>query len=451
MAWRASRSALVVGALAVAGVGVPTVRAAAQSPVEVVARADAATDASTPDVALGRSRVLLADAAPQRISYLRFEVPVAGSSVRLRVRTSASADAGSPGGFQIARVGAGTWTAETVTFATRPALGAELGRSGPVERNRWVEVSLPGFTVAPGPVELALRSDSADGVYLDSTETGNGPRLLVAPGPPPGPTTLWAVGDVASCATTRDEQVAQLLAGTTGPIALLGDTVYPNGAPDEFARCFDPAWGRYRDRLRPAPGNHEYHTPGAAGYAGYFGPAAGTPGAFWYAYDTGPWRVFVLNSNCGEVGGCGPGSAQYRWFQAELAAAAGRRCTLAAWHHPRFSSGQYGNDRRTEPLWQLFQDAGGDVVLSGHEHFYERFSRMTATGRWDATLGVRSFIVGTGGAELRSPRTVADGSNVRIPEAVGVLRLTLRANDYDWAFVPVGGGAPVDVGTGVCR
>ncbi|MFM7536828.1 MAG: metallophosphoesterase [Acidimicrobiales bacterium] len=446
-----SRATLVVGALAVLAVAVPAATASAQSPVEVVARADAATDASVPTAALGRSTVLLADAAPQRVSYLRFEVPVAGASVRLRVRTSASPDAGSPGGFQVARVGAGTWTADTVNFATRPAVGAVLARSGPVERDRWVEVALVGLTVAPGPVELALLSDNADGVYFDSVETGNGPRLVVTPSPPAGPVTLWAVGDVASCATTRDEQVAGLLAGTTGPIALLGDTVYPNGTPDEFTRCFDPAWGRYRIRLRPAPGNHDYLTPGAAGYAGYFGSAAGTPGAFWYAYDAGPWRVFVLNSNCGEAGGCGPGSAQYRWLQAELAASAGRRCTLAYWHHPRFSSGQYGNDRRTEPLWQLFQDAGGDVVLSGHEHFYERFSRMTATGRWDAALGVRSFIVGTGGAELRSPRTVADGSNVRIPEAVGVLRLTLRATDYDWAFVPVGGRAPVDLGTGACR
>jgi hypothetical protein len=447
-------AAAVLGLVSV----LPALDAGAQDgPVEVVASADASTDASAPTVASGRSSRLLADASPQRVSYLRFVAPGAAVSARLRVRVSSGVDAGSPGGFQVARVVGvpGAWDEASVTFATRPAVGAVLGRTGAVSRDLWVEVDLGRLVTAAGPVELALLSDNGDGVYLDSRESANPPRLVLSGGTPPPPpvgsATLWAVGDIASCTTTRDEKVAALLAGTSGPVALLGDVVYPSGTPAEFAQCFDPAWRGYKDRLRPAAGNHEYYTPGAAGYQEYFGAAAGAPGKFWYAYDAGSWRVFVLNSNCAQVGGCGEGSEQMRWFRAELAAAAGRKCTLAYWHHPRYSSGQYGADPKVAPFWQAFQDAGGDVVLAGHEHFYERFARMNSTGSWDATTGVRSFIVGTGGAELRSPVAVAPGSNVRIPRAVGVLELTLRDADYDWAFVPVDGAPIADRGTGTCR
>ena len=118
---------------------------------------------------------------------------------------------------------------------------------------------------------------------------------------------------------------------------MLGDTAYQNGTPDEFARCYEPTWGRHKARTRPAVGNHEYGTPGAAGYFAYFGAAAGEAGKGWYSYDLGAWHVVALNSNCSHVGGCQAGSEQERWLRADLAANAAE-CTLAYMHHPRFSS-----------------------------------------------------------------------------------------------------------------
>jgi len=144
--------------------------------------------------------------------------------------------------------------------------------------------------------------------------------VIPLPSVEPGAVVLLAVGDIGSCDGTDDEAVADLAARLPGTIALLGDIVYPDGSPTDFADCFDPAWGSLRARIRPAPGNHEYQTTDASGYFSYFGAAAGPPGEGWFSYDLGAWHVIVLNSNCDEVGGCDAGSPQLAWLEADLAA-----------------------------------------------------------------------------------------------------------------------------------
>jgi hypothetical protein len=151
-------------------------------------------------------------------------------------------------------------------------------------------------------------------------------------------TTLPAAGDTASCASGGDEQTAALFDTLPGTVLTLGDTAYDDGSADQFARCYLPSWGRFRDRTYPAPDNHDYQTAGASGYYGFFGPRAGQPGKGWYSFNLGRWHLIALNSNCDEVGGCQPGSEQERWLRTDLAAHPAR-CTLAFWHHPRFSSG----------------------------------------------------------------------------------------------------------------
>ena len=247
------------------------------------------------------------------------------------------------------------------------------------------------------------------------------------------------MGDIASCSRKEDEQVAALVATLPGTLALLGDTTYESGSEEEFAECFLPAWGRFLPRIRAALGNHEYETNGAAPAIRVFGlPANG-----WYAYRIGAWKVIVLNSNCGEVGGCDRGSPQWSWLRTELARRPSTACTLAYWHHPRFSSGTHGSDTRLASLWDLLAAAKADLVLSGHDHDYERFGPLK---------GIRSFVVGTGGKDLRGlPSTLRPGSQVGNSSTHGVLRLSLRATSYTWQFVGVPGSTFTDRGSARCR
>ena len=266
----------------------------------------------------------------------------------------------------------------------------------------------------------------------------------------PPTATLVAAGDIASCESDGDERTAALVAGIPGTVATLGDNVYDLGTPQEFAACYAPSWGRFRARTRPALGNHEYGTPGAAGYFAYFGPRAGHPDRGYYAYRLGSWRVIVLNSNCFRVGGCGRGSPQLRWLRAELAANRAR-CTLAYWHHPRFSSGPHGNDPTVTSFWNALFAARAELVLTGHDHHYERFAPLAPSGRVHRARGIRQFVVGTGGRSHYPVIRRTPGSEVRDWQTMGVLRLTLGPGAYEWRFVPAAGSRFTDSGSGRCR
>ena len=174
----------------------------------------------------------------------------------------------------------------------------------------------------------------------------------------------------------------------------------PEGSAADFRDCYAPTWGRHLDRTRPAPGNHDWETKDLAGYLDYFGERAAPDGKSWYSYDLGAWHVVVLDSNCTFVGGCGPESAQGRWLATDLKASSAR-CTLAIWHHPRFSSGEHGSDAVVWPFWDALYTAGADVVVNGHDHDYERFGPQDPAGREDKARGLREFVVGTGGGVLR--------------------------------------------------
>ena len=260
---------------------------------------------------------------------------------------------------------------------------------------------------------------------------------------------LIAAGDIASCASDGDEAAADLLDSIDGTIAVLGDNVYDSGTADQFAECYEPSWGRHKSRTKPAAGNHDYLTPGAAAYYSYFGAAAGDPAKGYYSYDVGPWHIIVLNSQCKEVVGCGPGTPQEQWLRADLAAHP-RTCTLAYWHHPRFSSGLNGNEIYVDAFWQALYEYRADIVLGGHDHDYERFAPQDPSGAADARRGIRQFVVGTGGASHIAFVSPVANSEVRDDETYGVLKLTLHPASYEWQFIPVAGGTFTDSGSGTC-
>jgi len=265
-------------------------------------------------------------------------------------------------------------------------------------------------------------------------------RIVVAPA------VLVGAGDIAGCTYDRDEATARLLDSIPGVVFTAGDNAYPNGTLAEFTLCYDPTWGRHKNRTRPSPGNHDYRTLNGAHYYSYFGPVAGDSGVGYYSYDLAGWHIISLNSNVSMAAG----SAQERWLRADLAAHP-TACTIAYWHHPRFSSGQHGNSTAPQPLWQALYDANADIVISGHDHTYERFAPQTPAGVLDTARGIREFVAGMGGAGFYDFPTIRANSEVRNNTANGVIKLTLRAGAYDWEFVPTAGATFRDSGTGKCH
>ena len=245
---------------------------------------------------------------------------------------------------------------------------------------------------------------------------------------PHGEHVVLAAGDIARCDLDHDEATAQLLDRRPGVVLVLGDAAYPSGAPSDFARCYAPSWGRHRLRTYAVAGNHDYRTRGAAGYVGYFGGAGGRTG--YYSIEIGSWHVVALDSNQP----LRPGSPQHAWLAADLANSRAR-CTLAFFHHPRFSSGEHGNQLQVRAAWTLLYAYGVELVLSGHDHDYERFAPQTPDGRRDDLRGMRQFVVGTGGAPLRPFGAAQRQSEVRDATHHGVLSLVLRDDGYDWEFV----------------
>jgi hypothetical protein len=297
-----------------------------------------------------------------------------------------------------------------------------------------------GYEVEPGQGTV-FRERADDGPAGEEFDDGVEPRASLI--------RLIAAGDIAACDRTGDSKTAALLDDLYGTVVALGDNVYESGTAAEWQNCFGPTWGRHKSRIRPAVGNHEYKSSGAGPYFDYFGSAAGPRGKGWYSFRLGDWLIIALNSNCSQVG-CGAGSEQERWLRQTLAANP-TQCALAFSHHARASSGDHGNHDSLIPLWQALYDYGVDVVLSGHDHDYERFAKQDPWRNRDDARGIRQFVVGTGGKSLYSWGTVKRNSLVRSNDASGVLRLTLYPDRYYFKFIPVEGESFTDYGSRDCH
>ncbi|HYU80567.1 MAG TPA: metallophosphoesterase [Vicinamibacterales bacterium] len=257
-----------------------------------------------------------------------------------------------------------------------------------------------------------------------------------------GTAVLIGAGDIGLCGSQGAIATGRLIENTLGEVFLAGDIGYSQGSAANFRECFEPVWGHARGRWRPVPGNHEYESPNAVPYFQYFGAAAGPPDAGYYRFFLGEWLILMLNSNIA----AGPTSAQYQFVRESLSRPV--RCQMAIWHHPVFTSGPNGPSGFMRDMYKLLDDNEVDVVVNGHDHLYERFSRQDADGRQDP-LGIREFIVGTGGAQLYSFVTTAPNSTVRI-STYGIMRFTLRPDAYDWDFLETS-GALGDNGTTECH
>lgn len=426
--------------------------------------ADAFVDATTPSVAYGTTSQIVVDASPLREVYLQFDLSEQADTVidaRLRLHVADLANAGSVNGGTVAAV-SGPWDEATVTYDTRPtSWGPAAGEIGAVTANTWVEVAVPSAVVVGGVLTLGIQTTSTDGAYYDSHESGDlAPQLIVTTGKPRAAldgTTIAAVGDMAcapgsttTATACRQVQVSDAILADPSATLLqtLGDLQYENGALSSFQTSYEASYGRLKPITKPLPGNHEYNTPGATGYYSYFGAAAGDPSTGYYSYDIGStWHVVVLNSNCGFVS-CAAGSVQEQWLRADLAAS-DRPCTIAAWHHPRFTSAASHSDEvATAPFWDALQADGADLVLNGHTHQYERFEPQLPDGT-PSPLGIREIIVGTGGRSVHEFAAAHPNSVARL-KVFGYLRLVLGTSKYSWELVDET-GAVRDRGTADCH
>ena len=169
------------------------------------------------------------------------------------------------------------------------------------------------------------QEDGRDNVGLSGANTftvTDGPPPPPPPPPPAPDPVLVGAGDIAACgSTSKDEATASIVEGLpNATVFTVGDNTYPHGAPEEFTDCYDPSWGAFKSRTMPIPGGHEYHTPDAAGYYGYFGAAAGDPEKGYYSYDRGTWHIVALNTICAETPGGTCYNEMEQWLRADLAA-----------------------------------------------------------------------------------------------------------------------------------
>jgi len=371
----------------------------------------------------------------------------------------------------VAGVRSHNWSERRITFATAPRTDPAAARTQ-ISGRGWVEVDVSRLVRRAGTVDLVLGSAAPSGkIAFYSRESGRlAPRLVVASGVSSDP-VLAAAGNIA-CDPTAPEfngrngtatdchqkATSDLLAGLKPAAVLtLGDAQYGCGGYSAYQQSYGPSWGRYLSITHPSPGNHDYVTTGgsdcdatghAGGYFGYFGAPAGRFGVSYYSFDVGRWHIVSLDSQCSAVGGCGAGSPEEAWLRADLAANPAK-CMLAYWHYPVFSSGIEGSRRDAATFWDDLDKAGAEIVLSAHEHDYERFAPQHVNGS-ASVRGIREFVVGTGGRVRHAFSTVRANSQIRDNSSWGILELTLNASGYDWRFVPVAGNTFTDSDSARC-
>jgi len=401
-------------------------------------------------------------------------------------------DGGNGSGVKPAHVYAAAGS-DTVTLIVTDARGSS---SAPARTTATISANQPPVAVAGGPYSGAgantIRFDGSGSYDPDNnlplsytwtfgdggTDAGATPthvyvaagtysvtlRVTDAKGAPSQPSTTTAsitagadtavvlivAGNIASCGEAqRNTAMANLVAGIPGTVVTLGDDVFPDAG--YYLQCYDPTWGQLKSRSYSTLGNHDYYNGNVNGVWDYWGDRAGPRGLGYYSFDVGAWHIIVLNSNVSYVPSS-VGSAQDTWLEHDLAADT-KKCTLAAFHQPRFFSSDtpgWTTDGSVEPFWNRLYAANADLVLNGQQHQYERLAPMTPDGALDQVRGIRSIDVGTGGESTALPVAIHPNSEV-ISDAFGVLKLTLYADRYTWEFVPMPGETFSDQGSGTCH
>ena len=246
-----------------------------------------------------------------------------------------------------------------------------------------------------------------------------------------------------------DQTATQIQGLAPDAVIALGDLQYEGASYADMMQWYDPSWGRFKNITYPLRGNHEYLTSGAMGYVDYFGEMSPS----YWTTDAGGWRVITVDSWCqGQLyAGCSANSVQTRWLRAQLDRAhAENMCAVVTMHHPLVSSGDFATDS-VRHLWAAAVAGGADLVVTGHDHLYERFERLDADGNPTGdTTGTPLIISGLGGAQALPIGTPVPGSAFQMNTDHGVTLFTFTPTGYTWEFVSAVDGTSYDGGTGTC-
>jgi hypothetical protein len=426
----------------------PSLEQLPATPLTVPSDGDAYVKESEPEVNFGKEKTLRVDSKSDASeSFIHFSMPVLYGPVQNAVLRVYSRSNNSKNGPALYASGA-YWLEDQITWNNRPEHeGVPLDNRGKIDKESWVEYNVTSVVKGPGAYTFILAADSSDAVAFSSREGDLAPELVVTYLPIPTPTLsardaiLVGAGNISTCKNDNDELTAQLLDNLPGTVFTVGDNVFEQGSYQEFMDCYNPTWGRHKDRTYPAPGNQEYDTQDAGGYFQYFNNIPS-----YYAYDLGNWRIYALNSETN----VGENSKQVKWLKIDLATHPSQ-CVLAYWNTPRWSSGEkHGSNEDMQVLWETLYESGAEVVINGLEQDYERFTPMNTTGQPDPK-GLREIVVGTGGSDLDQFGLPLPTSEVRDSSSYGVLKLTLRSNSYDWEFIPIPGSTFTDAGSAECH
>ena len=275
------------------------------------------------------------------------------------------------------------------------------------------------------------------------TELPTQPPVIPAPGS--ASSFVNVLGDTGWCGSPALRPLSLLMERYEGDILLAGDLAYPSGTLQEFKNCFEPSFGRFKSRMRSSPGNHDYiASVSAQSYFDYFGDRSGPNRLGYYSFKLAEWTVLMLNTNVP----INRTSAQYAFVRTTMQQSP-TRCTVAVMHHPFDSSGINGPTPSLRDLWELMYNLGGDLVIAGHDHLYERFAPVNPDQRKDDAKGIRQFTVGTGGAPLYN-RVRASLNSEFLVSNFGMLRLKLDPALYSWEFMDMNGNV-LDRGLNVCH
>lgn len=332
----------------------------------------------------------------------------------------------------------------------------------------YLQVSAQG-----GPSSTPSPSPTASSTASPSPTASSSPTSTATPTPSPTPssgTTIVAVGDIHGEGSDADSVATNNLVNSINPTAVLGlgDYQYSTGTCANFMTSgrYNSDWGVQTRRMYATMGpTHDYDGASAEAHRYFSGQCANqstvSPGAVaaggiqdWgepYSFDLGGWHIVQLPSTCERYSGstCSVASIN-TWLAADLAAHPSA-CTLAYTHEPYWTSPTATHTRSSvlKPWMTTLYNAGAEIVLSGHQHMYERFRAQNPDDV--ATVnGLVEFIVGTGGIGFYPRTSTATNSVAYQASNYGVLRLTLRAGAADFTYMPTAGTFS-DSGTVACH
>jgi tartrate-resistant acid phosphatase type 5 len=257
------------------------------------------------------------------------------------------------------------------------------------------------------------------------------PTYTSTPQPTATPVIFAAIGDYGSGDQNEADVANLVLSWKPDFIITLGDNNYPVGAADHIDQAigqffhsyiypyngsFEP--GAEINRFFPSLGNHDLMTDDGQPYYDYFS----LPGnERYYDFTWGALHLFALNNLTGEADGVGVSSVQADWLKNGLETSTSP-WNIVYMHAPPYSSGLHGS---TDWARWPYKEWGADVVLSGHDHTYERLEEG----------GLTYFVNGVGGGAIYNFTNILDGSQVRYNADYGAMRIEATDSYMQFEFI----------------